>query len=796
MADESSPNSGNQAENEQDTPSGKGYRDALHGHLQDMVQVLAIQKIIREHERELASTLHFTDDGNEVQDRHSRQTRLELLLLEAYEQHRLKGLTEQEALQAVIGDLTASPNMKSLMTGATNELLAEIAEINVGEEIHFLRQTAPEVFETLGAAETQTMSFTIAVEKRYREEMGERPLLAEWKEKLSDPDSRRQLLNAGLKYGGYALTAAALVSTFPVGTPVIIAKQLIARNQPFIAETASKLASMTASSLVRHGIVSPETVEVAKNRYLALDEKTKSNRLLKNGKKLLGIGLTVLIAGSLGIYSESMDFSDSPKLDDSFAPPEGGEVAEPLSSDFAPSEGGEEEPLSSELLSEVGLLSIDEQKAFMDSMHELALQNDIDYHHLTPHEIIDQLPSQAVETLRDLSSNDLPQEVLETAEPIILDDVIVDIANGDTLSDIIARELSARGIPFDASTLYGDGDNPGLVEVVAQANPHIQNPDLIYEDSTLTMPGEVFKNPDSMVSDITPGPNVESAAAAPEQPSSEHSALEKTPHSQAEPVEAPNTAAINAHLQEFNPEQTEAPQPSVDKSSVIPKAEDVISSISNMEPDQKYAAVAALRDIATLNNLDFMATPPEVLYDQLPGEAKLQLVEAIHSFESDAAAAGVSTMLDPEAVTASREVGTAALQDQQQRQLESLTIGGWLAQKNQALISWFKDTLTTGNSSQEASLTASTALSQDELEGSAGGTAKGHTDALRSTAQEIASQPGYQKPDYPDVLNPSSSGEQDAFSKTTTHHPDEPPQQSKSNSLNQNSGSRPSTPSF
>ena len=84
----------------------------------------------------------------------------------------------------------------------------------------------------------------------------------------------------------------------------------------------------------------------------------------------------------------------------------------------------------------------------------------------------------------------IPEEFATTPEPVAPIEVTVETE--DTLSNLIAEQCRDQGIKVDAELLYGNGVEPGLVELIAQQNPHIENPDLIYPGQTVTMSLDVL----------------------------------------------------------------------------------------------------------------------------------------------------------------------------------------------------------------------------------------------------------------------------------------------------------------
>ena len=112
-----------------------------------------------------------------------------------------------------------------------------------------------------------------------------------------------------------------------------------------------------------------------------------------------------------------------------------------------------------------------------------------------PAEMMQVLASQGVDiTSLDVSAPEAatgsPEEFATTPEPLAPIEVTVE--KGDTLSNIIAEQCRDQGIKVDAELLYGNGVEPGLVELITQQNPHIENPDLIYPGQTVTMSLDVL----------------------------------------------------------------------------------------------------------------------------------------------------------------------------------------------------------------------------------------------------------------------------------------------------------------
>lgn len=559
----------------EDSATRDDYLGVLNQHNKELLFTLAVHRALHGANRNPTPGAGADTDENASQER-ERRARLEKAILASYEELRANGSSESEAVEALINNEANLTSLSEYLINQGEEIVNnEVPKVNLNDELFLLRNTAPGVIENLDNNELNHLKATLALDKLVREETGQPSLASEWKQKFADPKARQELLSKGLKYGGYGLTAVALVSTFPIGTPAILASKLLAKNKDFIASTASALANRTAQTLVDFGVLNPETVNATKENLQKLDEKTRSNKFLNFGRKAFGIGLIAVAAGSLGLYSSSMGLgelsetfsSDADLLNDNNdslpesepdttnstsapslnaetesshspdthpasdshtgnsindvsenelqpdATPTGADEAAPEPPSEAVSEGahpeGGDDLSSSEsgaagaygdaerLIKEVGVLDLQQQRLFMDVMHDLADIQGIEHHDVNPREVLSSLPPADIEKLQAIIGGqehnlDKVAEVAE-ATSTSMESISVVAQEGDTLSEMLAEQLREQGIPFNGETLYGDGNTPGLIELVANANPGITDPDIISVGQEIFIPGELFQ---------------------------------------------------------------------------------------------------------------------------------------------------------------------------------------------------------------------------------------------------------------------------------------------------------------
>lgn len=463
-----------------------------------------------------------------LEKRHRRElTALEETLRAAVEKHRHEQLEQQQLYEKVMREVIANTvvNPRDAFPEIAAELAAERAELDVSEEMAFVREHCPDVAQAEGEAQLED---TLRISRQYEEQYSESPTTLErMQSAANDPEFRQALA----QYGSYGVMAAVLIGTGGSAAPAMAAsmaaKQAINKIAPVMGTMASHLAERSADILVERGVLSPATREAAEQNLNRLTHRATNNRYFKFAK-WAGITAATMAAGIASAEALSPNFT-TPSVDGTPADA-AGDLDGPRASSAQPDASSAQPDLPPETAAHASPTI--EASSLASALHEAGLNANalmlfqsgatldqtqlIDLVNLAGEqgpEIMKVLAQQGVDTtaLQDGLEQTWAQEGASAeanadgaaGDGLALGGEVLrhTVQPGDTLSEIIYETCRAQGIEVDAALLYGENGEPGLVDSITAHNGSISDADLIYPGNTVAMPLEILNGNEAALGD-------------------------------------------------------------------------------------------------------------------------------------------------------------------------------------------------------------------------------------------------------------------------------------------------------